>query len=238
MKKLLICLLTLTLCLTGCSSANIGSQDNITVKWENGVVSYKGTPMPIKSYRGCDAVAIGSDGTEWKVWIDPARDFTSISTNTQSVLEENMDEYKGFKYFVEYLNTQFTIAGTVDADYKKVALTLNRDGVDENVTKVIGADILNSIPVTNGVVKVDFGPFVFGTDYDMVEVRPDCALITGVIKVSQGTHDTTSTTSIVQGNKEYQVSYGSSQNYDYYVYEGYVIQIVKGMDIGTYIQFN
>lgn len=238
MKKLLACLLMLMLCLTGCSSSNVGSQDNITVKWENGVVSYKGTTMPITSYKGYEATAMGSDGNEWRVWIDPAKDFTSISSNTQTVLEENMSTYKSFKYYREYLGTQFTIASTVDADYKKVALANNTNGIDENVSKVAGANVLDAIPVTNGVVKVDFGPFVFGTDYDMVEVRPDCALITGVIKVSQGTYDTTSTVSIVQDKKEYQVPYGSSQNYDYYVYEGYVIQIVKGMDIGTYIKFN
>lgn len=238
MKKIVTLSLVLMLCLTGCSSANVGASDNITVKWENGVISYKGKTMPVTEYNGYSAKATGSDGNTWSIFIDAAKDFTSISTNTQMIMEESMDTYKSYKYYQEYLSTQMTIAGTIDDDYKKVAMTVNTAGINEGLSKVSGADILDSVPMTNGLVKVDFGPFTFGTEYDIVTVRPDCALIPGVIKVSQGTHETTSTASIVQGKKEIQVPYGSTQNYDYYVYEGYVIQISKGMDISYYIQFD
>ena len=238
MKKTLALLLMLMLCLTGCSSANIGTNNNITIKWENGVMSYKGTTIPCTEYNGYSGTAIGSDGNTWNLFLDPAKDFTSITTNTQMVMEENMDSYKGYKYYVEYLNTQMTFAGTADESYKKVAMTTNTAGITADMSKVAAANILDAVPMTNGIINVDFGPFVFGTEYDVVTVRTDCALIPGVIKVSQGTYETTSTASIVQGKKEFQIPYGSSQNYDYYVYEGYLIQIVKGMDISYYIKFD
>ena len=237
MKKVLMLLMILTLCLTGCSSVNVGTSDNITVKWENGVISYKGNIMPVTEYNGYSGQAVGSDGSIWTLMLDPAKDFTSITTNTQMIMEENMDTYKDYKYYLEYLNTQMTFAGTADENYKKVAMTTSTTGINADLLKTIAADILDNVPMTNGFVQVDFGPFVFGTEFDVVTVRPDCALIPGVIKVSQGSYETTSTVSIVQDKKEIQVPYGSSQNYDYYVYEGYLIQIVKGLDISTYIKF-
>ena len=96
---------------------------------------------------------------------------------------------------------------------------------------------MDSVSLTEGQVYVDFGKFVFGNAYDQVTVRTDCALISGIAKVSNDTYDCTQTVSVTQNNKEYQLMKGSSSKYDYYTYEGYLIQLGAGLDITQYITF-
>lgn len=237
MKKILPILLILLLCLTGCSSS-ADPNAPIVIGWENGTMSYKGKTFTVDSYKGYTAmVSTGMGGLSYNIFLDTANDVTSISCNTQSILEENMDKYKGCFYYTEYLRTQFTMAKNIgETSWAVVQCPMN--GLDKTVVATYAEKYISDIPLTNGVVNVDFGSFKFGTEYDTVEVRTDCALIPGLIKVSQGTYDCSTPVTIVQGKKEYQLMKGSSSNYDYYMYDGYLIQSVAGLDIATYITFD
>lgn len=228
---LLLCLL-----LTGCSSG-VGPTDNITVKWENGVITYKGTVLPVTEYHGYKAfIESGLGGEHYTFTIENVPDVTSISVNTQSVLEENMDKYKGKFYYSEYLDSRLTMAKDLGSDHWGICqMPLTVTAKDVGAT--YASDYLDTIPLTMGMLYVDFGSLVLGTEYDSVVVRPDGALITGIIKVSNGTYNCTTPVTLIQDKKEIPLMKASTNKYDYYMYDGLLIQIAAGLDPTTYIKF-
>ena len=235
MKKKVIALLLCVLCLTGCSSVNPSS--DVTVGWDNGVITYNGKSTALTEYKGYEAtITNGGAGLSYRLSLDSATDVTNISVNYQGIVEENMDKYKGKFYYTEYLGSSFTMAKDLGNDNWGICQVITK-GNSANMIATYASNYLDDIPLTNGQVYVDFGSFKFGTEWDTVVVRNDCALIAGTAKVSNGTYDCTQTVSVIQGNKEYQLMKGSSTKYDYYTYDGYLIQLSAGLDITQYITF-
>lgn len=236
MKKMLMLIMVLVLCLTGCSS-NIGPTDNVTFKFKDGLITYNGSPVTFTEYHGYRAIVEGgTGGLTYELMLEAGNDVTSISVNTQSVLEENMDNYKGKFYYTEYLGTKFTMADQVTKDYFEICQTYG-DGLDPGLTATYCAKYIDDIPLTDGQIKVDCGDFIVGNDYDQFIVRPDHVVIQSMLKVSVGTYNTSETVTVVQNNKEYQLQKGSTAKYDYYVYGDYLIQLAAGLDISSYITF-
>ena len=193
--------------------------------------------MPATRYTGLEAtVKDGKGGLTYELTLDSAKDVTNISLNVQGILEEQMSSYKDAKYYTEYLGSSLTMAKQVGPELFSVC-HVNTKGMPAETVAAFAYEYISSIPLTSGKVSVDFGDFIFGDDYDTIEVRNDAAVILGVAKVSPGTHETKSTYMIVQNNKEYQLQKGSSSKYDYYVYNGYVIQVASGLTPETYITF-
>lgn len=236
MKKIIPILMTCVLCLTGCSS-NVSPTSDITVGWENGVISIGGKATSLTSYSGYEAtIEGGNGGLDYQFSLDNATDVTNLSVNVQGIMEENMDKYKGKYYYTEYLGSSLTMADSLGNDMWKVCQVITND-LAATMVATYASDYMDSVQLTNGQVYVDFGKFTFGNQYDQVTVRSDCALISGIAKVSNGTYDCTQTVSVTQNNKEYQLMKGSSSKYDYYTYEGYLIQLGAGLDITQYITF-
>lgn len=236
MKKMLPICLLLFLCLTGCSS-KADPNGAVTIKWENGVTSYNGTVFAVDEYNGYSAYTeSGEGGLSYTQSIDSAKDVTHITVNAQGVEEENMTKYKGCFWYTEYLGSMFTMAKDLGNDNWSVCQVVT-NGTAPELCATYTEHYVSNVPLTNGQVYVDFGSFIFGTDYDVVIVRPTCALITGVAKVSQGTYDCNTPVSVMQNNKEYQLMKGSSAKYDYYMYDGYLIQLSAGLDPAQYIKF-
>lgn len=236
MKKIIPILMTCALCLTGCSSS-VSPTSDITVGWENGVISIGGKATALTSYSGYEAtIENGNAGLTYNFSLDNATDVTNLSVNVQGIMEENMDKYKGKYYYTEYLGSSLTMADSLGDDMWEVCQVLTND-LAANMVANYASDYMDTVKLTNGQVYVDFGKFTFGNQYDQVTVRSDCALISGIAKVSNGTYDCTQTVSVTQNNKEYQLMKGSSSKYDYYTYEGYLIQLGAGLDITQYITF-
>lgn len=236
MKKIIPILMTCALCLTGCSSS-VSPTSDITVGWENGVISIGGKATSLTSYSGYEATIEGGNaGLTYNFSLDNATDVTNLSVNVQGIMEENMDKYKGKYYYTEYLGSSLTMADSLGNDMWEVCQVLTND-LAANMVATYASDYMDTVKLTNGQVYVDFGKFTFGNQYDQVTVRNDCALISGIAKVSNGTYDCTQTVSVTQNNKEYQLMKGSSSKYDYYTYEGYLIQLGAGLDITQYITF-
>lgn len=236
MKKIIPILMTCVLCLTGCSS-KVSPTSDITVGWENGVISIGGKATALTSYSGYEAIIEnGNAGLTYNFALDNATDVTNLSVNVQGIMEENMDKYKGKYYYTEYLGSSLTMANSLGNDTWEVCQVLTNDLAAAMVANY-ASEYMDSVSLTEGQVYVDFGKFVFGNEYDQVTVRTDCALISGIAKVSNDTYDCTQTVSVTQNNKEYQLMKGSSSKYDYYTYEGYLIQLGAGLDITQYITF-
>lgn len=222
--------------LVGCSKSADPTQ-NVTVKWENNVISYKGTPMNVSSFSGSKAT-LEKGGTTYNLMLDQAKDYTSISVNTQSITEENMDKYKDAVYYTEYLGSDYTMARKINDDYIGVVQCIV-NGIPTTTLNQEAYSMLTTTPLTDKYVYVDFGDFTFGTGYDEVEVRPDCALISGVVKISKTAPKSECTEDyvITQNNKQYQLKKGSSKKMDYYTYNDFTIQCTQGTSPETYIQF-
>lgn len=222
---------------TGCSSSVNDVSGDVTVGWENGVITMNGKSTPITSYSGYQAtIENGGGGLTYQMTLDSAKDVTNITANTQQILEENMDKYKGKYYYTEYLGTEFTMAASLGNDNWSV-IKCGTGSLPATTIAAYASDYADTIRLTNAQVYVDFGSFIFGNAYDAVTVRNDCALISGVAKVSIGTKDCPNAITVTQGKKEYQVMKGSSSKYDYYMYDGYLIQLAAGLDFSSYIQF-
>lgn len=236
MRKRLTIFLLLALLLTGCSS-KVDPSSDVTIKWEDGVISYGGKSFDVTEYNGYSAtVEGGKGGLNYTLTLDNAKDVTNITVNSQGVLEENMDKYKGGYAYSEYLGSLCTYARNVGGDNWAVCQVYT-NGLAVDLCTTYSEEYVSSVPLTNGQVYVDFGSFKFGNNYDVVIVRKDCALITGIAKVSKGTYECNTPVTVIQGKKEYQLMKGSSSKYDYYMYDGYLIQLAGGLDISTYVQF-
>jgi hypothetical protein len=218
----------------GCSSGN--PTEDITVKWDNGVIKIDGKETQLESYSGYEAAGTANSGLYFELSLDTATDVTNITSNTQGIMEENMDKYKGCYYYTEYLGSRLTMAKSLGNDMWMICKVTTND-LPATTVAVYAYEFMNTVSLTNAQVYVDFGSFVFGNEYDQVIARNDCALVLGVAKVSQGTYDCTQTISVTQNNKEYQLMKGSSSKYDYYTYDGYLIQVAAGLDVTQYITF-
>lgn len=233
MRRLLPMCLLLVLLLTGCSSS-VDRTGSVTVKWENGVVSYGGKTLTLDEFEGYTATVTGPDGCRYNMAIENTPDITNLSINYQQVLEENMTSLKGGLWWTEYLGSYMCYAKMVEKD---TCVYCTSYPTDSNMAANYAAQFVEDIPMTMGQVYVDFGDFVFGNDYDIVTVRNDACLIRGIAKVSIGTYNCNTPVTVTQGKKEYQLMKGSSSKYDYYQYGDYLIQVGMGLDISNYIQF-
>lgn len=237
MKRMLTILLLCVLCITGCSKSAADPNSDVVITWENGQIMYDGEDTGLTKYSGYQATIEGGKGGLTYEWmLDNAKDVTNITINYQGILQEDMDKYRGMYYYSEYLSSKITCAKEIAPETFLVCQVVLND-VQPATAAAYVSEYMENIPLTNGKVSVDFGDFTFGNDYDVIEVRNDCALILGTAKVSKGTYDTTSTVSVIQDNKEFQLQKGSSTKYDYYVYNDYVIQLAAGLDINNYIKF-
>lgn len=236
MKKITALIMLLCLvCLVGCSK-NDPTKD-ITVKWENGITKINNKEVYFSEYKpGGASIKNGMLGLDWEITIDYAKDVTTLTYNTQSILEENMDKFKGKFYYTEWSGTQFTMAASIGEDTWSVCKTRG-DGIDSTVAAAYASDYIDKIPITGAQVYVDFGSFIFGDEYSEVIVRPDCALISSVIKVSQDVHSGSEPYTIIQDDVEYTLMKETGKKYDYYTYDGYTIQCVAGMAPDSYIKF-
>lgn len=239
MKKIIPIMLILLIILTGCSSGPSGSPlESVTVEWKDGVIYYDGEATALTSYNGVEAeIENGNGGLNYTFLLDNATDVTSISVNTQNILEENMDKLGKKFYYTEYLGSQFTMAASLGSDYWNVC-RVSLSGEDSKLVATYASDYIDTFMLTIETVYCDFGPFKLGADGYTTEVRTDCALIESIIKVSKNTYDCPNTYTVTQGDKEYLLQKGESKNYDYYMYEGYLIQSAKGIDISMYIDFD
>jgi hypothetical protein len=222
--------------LTGCSKGNNVNAD-VTVKWDNGVIYMNGKATEVTSYNGYSAtIENGNLGLTYLFSLDNAKDVTNISVNTQQILEENMDKLKGKFYYSEYLGTKLTMASNVGGD-DWIVCQVYTDGNPTATVANFASNYIDTLQLTNNQVYVDFGEFEFGNTSDVVEVRTDGAVITGVAKVSREDKNCVDPVTIIQNDKEYHLTKRSAGNYEYYAYNGYTITMATGLDINNYITF-
>ena len=239
MKRLtaMILLLSCILSLTACSSQPYSPDGTCTFKWDNGVISANGKALT-NFTEVSGSTAKWSNGTsDFSVWIEEADDLGFISCNNAGVVQDNMDKHKDAYYYLEYMGTKLTYIWTKTGNFRYIAQGYVNDNIE--VLKKQLNDDLSKVLLTWGNTKVEMnGVLTFGNDYDQIIIRPSACLVKGVAKVSAGIKaECTTPYSHVQGKNTYELMMYSTDNYDYYTYEGLIIQLAAGLSLSDYITF-
>lgn len=224
-----------TLLLMGCSSYDPTA--NITVKWEDGKILYKGKDTGLTEYKGYEASADRNGEVYHFILNTDTATAANISVNYQGVEEANMDKLKGKLYYTEYMGTKLTMAHKV-ADK---TFTVGQVGLVSS-TKELAAqfmsDYLDSFRLTNGYSLCDFGPFIFGSGYENVKVTTEGASIPATAKVTKTSVGCDIPMEVVideKGNTKSMMT-KETEGYTYYEYEGFTIQLAKGLQFSTYVK--
>lgn len=239
MKKKLLILMTLCLCLMGCSSSSSDPTKSVTLGWKDGVITFDDKATGLTYYNGMSGmVDSGNGGITYRFSLDIATDVTNITVNTQQIIEENMNKYKGKFYYLEYLGSEFTMASNIKDDYWAICqASIGVSGLDPQLAATYASDYIDSFPLTQGAVYCDFGKFKFGNEYATCEIRSDGAVIQGVMKVTKTPHTFNDVTVVTQNEKDYTLDYESTKEYDIYGYDGFTIMCAKGLNLSEYITF-
>lgn len=233
MKKWMILLASIVLLLTGCSKYD--PEKEVNVGWSDYHITYNGKPTELTSYSGMTAEAApGNGGQDYYFSFDPgAADASNITENTQGVLVQDMQKFGGKWYYTEYLDSKFTMAQQIADNTFQVCQVMLVSTVD--LTAKYASDYMDTFCLTGVNYRVDFGEFYFGSGYEMPKITQSGASISGIAKVTQDTKGASEPYEFVQDNKTYSMMYTGTEKYDYYEYNGFLIQVAKGINLSDYI---
>jgi hypothetical protein len=224
-----------TLLLTGCSSYDPTA--NITVGWEDGKITYKGKDTGLTEYKGYEATADRNGEVYHFILNTDTATAANISVNYQGVEEANMDKLKGKFYYTEYMGTKLTMAHKV-ADKTFTVGQVGLVSSTKELAATFMSDYMDSFRLTNGYSMCDFGPFIFGSGYENVKVTTDGASIPATAKVTKSSVgcDVPMEVVIDEKGKTMSMMTKETEGYTYYEYEGFTIQLVKGLQFSTYVK--
>lgn len=233
MKKLIILLIGIVMTLTGCSKYDPNKE--VKIGWSDYQITYNGKPTELTKYEGPSAEVVpGNGGQDYYFSYEPgAADASNISANTQGVLMQNMTKYNGKWYYTEYLDSKFTMAQQIADNTFQICQVMIMQTPD--LTAKYASDYLDTFCLTELNYRVDFGDFYFGSGYEMPKITQDGASISGIAKVSVGTKGASEPYEFIQGDKSYSMMHVSTEKYDYYEYNGFLIQIAGGISLSDYI---
>ncbi len=233
MKKWMILFLVIATLLTGCSKYDPNKEVN--VGWSEGKITYNGKPTELTMYHGSVAEAIpGNGGQEYYFSFEPgAADASNITANTQGVLVQDMTKFEDKLYYTEYLDSKFTMAHQIADNTFQICQVMLSSTPD--LTAKYASDYMNTFCLTGMNYKVDFGDFYFGSGFEMPKITQTGASIAGIAKVSKDTKGATEPYQFVQGSDTYEMTKTSTEKYDYYEYNGFLIQVAGGINLADYI---
>lgn len=220
----MILLLGLSMSLVGCSKKeNIASDGN--------AIYCSGKATSITEHKGYEAVRDLGEGGKITYYMCEVPKIDECTHNTAGVLEESMGTVKEAKYYTLYLDSyiymyypynNYYIEGNAIIDDTSAYST-------QQVVNMMYED-MSKLVLSNDIKKVSFADKVeinIG-DWD-IKIRPDEIVIPGLlrIKLDDKSVIATSQTTIQKKN----VGKASNEKYDYYQYDGILIQVAIGTDI-------
>lgn len=234
MKKSMILLISIALLLTGCSKYDPTKE--VKVGWSDGHITYNGKPTELTMYSGNVAqVEGGNGGQDYYFTFDPsAADASNIEENTQGVIMSDMEKFNGKWWYTEFLGSKFTMAHQLAENTFQVCQVMISATPD--LTAKYCSDYMDTFCLTEVNYRVDFGDFWFGSGYEMPKITQSGASISGIAKVTQDSKGATEPYEFMQGDKSYSMMKTSTDKYDYYEYNGFLIQVASGINLGDYIE--
>ena len=223
------------ICLTGCSSGYDPTK-TVIMGWDNGAITYNGKPTELTEYKGINATVQSAVSEYYFTLSSNCVSVVNITENYQDIQEDAMTKFEGKWYYLEYLGSKLTMAKNLGQGYYQVCQA-DVNGNEPGLIAKYASGYLDSFVLTENPYKIDFGTFLFGSDWDTPKMTNSACSITGTCKVSLDGHGCSTPVQITSddGKKVKDVMMDSGDKYDYYEIDGYTVQIAKGLNIQDYI---
>ena len=217
--------------LVGCSKKeNIASDGN--------AIYCSGKATSITEHKGYEAVRDLGEGGKITYYMCEVPKIDECTHNTAGVLEESMGTVKEAKYFIKNAEKLFNVKkNTLLMYYPYNNYYIEGNAIIDDTSAYSTQQVVNmmyedmsKLVLSNDIKKVSFADKVeinIG-DWD-IKIRPDEIVIPGLlrIKLDDKSVIATSQTTIQKKN----VGKASNEKYDYYQYDGILIQVAIGTDI-------
>lgn len=221
----------LTVFMVGCSNG-----DSTWISSDGNAIYIDGKEAMITEFDG-DKGSFEKEGSSYKITYKTCVDaIRECPENRQGVHEADLSSYKKANYFDAYIDSyscmhtplDAKLGTTVEAAYtttdKSMApISVVREDVYKTMTGLKFGPISSAI--FDGCIKVK-------AENHSIIVRSTDITIPGVLSVGKGTKDFTQQVEI---NGVTCMKY-SSNNFDFYQYNGNIIKATKGTDINNYIE--
>jgi len=230
-------------CLLGCTTQNeVKPSEALVLRLDNTGLYNGDTKLLLTRHSGRNIIIsedIGPNGCYMDITVDQAKDITNITVNTQKILEENMDQFKDMYYYTEFLGTKMTCVLPLGNEYYSVCQAAV-DGQSTAYMAQVIYDYLQDYPVTDNVLKIDCGTFLFGSEWYTTYADSERAYIEDLCQVfpheiMEGAPEPCTVTDSKGMSKSAKVF--STAAYVYYIIDGYTIQCVPSFNISDVIAF-
>lgn len=212
------------LSLAGCSNSKLS--------WSNEGFASNGTVLSIDEYAdGQVNATINANVYVFK----PCDSIIYCKSNTLGVLEENMTKFKKAKYYSAHMGSQYYMHYPVGDGFIEGICYVYNNAVGVEVIVDTLYKYCENLVLSEDVKEIPVGDKITLLVEDRTyKIRNDEILIPGTIKISADDGSKIMDSIVQVGKKD--VAKTTVGNYDYYQYEGYIIQAIAGLDLSTYVK--
>ena len=249
MKKrisLIMTLVLLTLCLTGCGSKDVNAIVDISFS-ELGEIVVDGKTTTLTKYNGYEAERINPNGEHIMLTLEQCDDLSMAARNTFNVIQDEMTVYKGECYaWSMYLGTDNVLYYPYCTDKEGLRYWISTEcwNVGAEQAYTYEYEIASNLTMTNNGLKVDLGSMIVTSEWDTITVASPTdkggqrVVVGSSLKIVPGESELcTETTTVLQGEDYITLGFYSDDVYQVYTYGGYTIQSLYGVNLTDYIEF-
>jgi hypothetical protein len=225
MKRLLLMLLTMSfmISLAACS----GSGNKVSV--QNGVITVNGKAITVDEYTGWEAKQTLLSGAT--VTYSVCSSIQDCPNNMSGILYDDMTVYKGGRYFSQYLGTEIMAHFPYGDEFIEcyAMQEMNQSEIEPLVQQIYESSQTLKLGTVSSV-DYEGKVFLITEGYPFI-VRPTEIVIPNVIRISKGVTDTNETVDF----GGIMLSMRKGQNFNYYQYGEYVIQLGNAYSLESFI---
>lgn len=225
-KRLFLITMTLAACLAGCSK----KED--VLKTVDGQLYMNKTPVYVEELSPTTAVSTLAGG-DYKINYSYHPDFTSCTNNGAGVAESDvtvLDKKNKITYFSMYLGSQWCMHKQIDDGFICGFVSGEADMNQSLVVQQMQKEI-EGLDFTKTYTKAVMDDVIEVTNFENIKLRPNEIVIPGILMVGKGNGQMDKTAQI----GDVTVGFKSTDKYDFYQWNNYVIKAVKGYDVNQCI---
>lgn len=229
MKRILLTIMALSaICLVGCS------KKEHALYTTDGVIYNDKEQVYVTEHAGTTAKS-KLPGVGYDITYCYHEGFENCPNNQAGVVEQDTTEYdkkNKISYFSMYLGSQWVMHKKVGDGYV-CGYILGEAEMESNlVLQQMSKEIMN-LDLYSPYTKAVMDNKIIVKNFNEIKVRPDEIVIPGILQVAKATVKTDKTTQV----GEITVGFTSSEKYDYYQWNEYVVKAQKGYDISQCVTF-
>lgn len=229
MKKRLLAITILSvICLAGCS------KKEHTLYTTDGVIYNDSKQVNVAEHSGNTAKSI-LPGVGYEINYCYHQGFENCPNNQAGVVEVDCTEFdkkKNISYFSMYLGSQW-VMHRKDGDGYICGYLVGEAEMESNLVLTQMAKEIENLELEPTYTKAVMDDCVIVSNFNEVRVRPNQIVMPGILSVSKDQVKTDKTAQV----GDVTVGFTSSERYDYYQWNEYVVKAQKGYDISECVTF-